>query len=78
MADIDSKRKPATAGYFYLQLMVSKLAAYAVLLATYGVKNNRLFYYSGLDQPHLLSPQFRQVKQPSMMMAALVLHLPHN
>jgi len=30
------------------------------------------------NQPHLLSPQFRHVKQPSMMMAALVLHFAHS
>ena len=33
---------------------------------------------NALSQPHLLSPQLRQVRQPSMMTTALVLHLPHT
>ena len=32
---------------------------------------------SRFDQPHLLSPQARQVRQPSIWIAALVWHLPH-
>jgi len=37
-----------------------------------------IFYSITLLYPHLESPQFKQVKQPSIWIAAFVLHFVHN
>src|SRR3569833_1787309 len=48
--------------------------------ATNPVSHNSGFFFCGglLAQPHLLSPQFRQVMQPSIITTAAVLHLGHS
>ena len=65
---------------FWLLALSLRLAACCLLLS--GQKNAPLRARfsdtaSRFDQPHLLSPQARQVRQPSIWIAALVWHLPH-
>ncbi len=53
---------------YHLQLLLAKFAAYALPHKTRKNLSSQVLY------PHLESPQFRQVMQPSIRITALVLH----